>query len=276
MHTIKQISSLQNPVIKNIVLLSTKARERNEQQRFVAEGLRETALALKNGYQAEALFFDEKHTATGLIENLLSLRHPTRSTPELISVSTAVFEKIAYRSGVPNVIGVFIYKNLSLDSLNLPEKPLILIMENVEKPGNLGAILRTADAADASAVLVCDPQTDVFNPNAIRASLGAVFTVPVIALSPEDAVLWLRKNQVRIFATWLEASRPLYECDLTQPLAFVVGAEATGISRFWVEQADEQVIIPMAGQVDSLNVSASAAIILFETVRQRSLKTNKA
>jgi TrmH family RNA methyltransferase len=173
------------------------------------------------------------------------------------------------------VVAVLKMKNHGFADLRLSENPLLLIMESVEKPGNLGAMLRTADAAGVDAVLVCDPHTDIFNPNAIRASLGAIFTVPVVACSSEEAVAFLRftplgSKKIKIMATWLEAARSLYDVDLRQPLAFVLGAEATGITPFWVEQADERIIIPMSGQVDSLNVSASAAVVLFEAVRQRS------
>ncbi|MBI5914247.1 MAG: RNA methyltransferase [Bacteroidetes bacterium] len=266
----KQITSPQNPLIKNIALLGAKARERKERGLFVAEGLREVELALRSGFEAAAVLFDESVTPFPVVENLLkNAAHPAA---EVIGVNTPVFEKIAYRSGVPNVVAVFRMKNTTLAELRLSEIPLLLVMESVEKPGNLGAMLRTADAAGTDAVLVCDPHTDVFNPNAIRASLGAIFTVPVVAVSSGEAVGFLKKNGIRIFATWLEATTPLYACDLRQPLAFVLGAEATGISRFWVEQADEHIIIPMAGQVDSLNVSASAAIVLFEAVRQRGMR----
>ncbi len=264
---LKQITSPQNPFIKNIALLGAKARERKAQGLFVAEGLREVELALRSGFEAEALLFDEAVTPFSTIENLM--KNAVKQPGEVIAVSTPVFEKIAYRTGVPNVVAVFKMKTWGIEELRLSETPLLLVMESVEKPGNLGAMLRTADAAGVDAVLVCDPHTDIFNPNAIRASLGAIFTVPVVALSTEEAVSFFKKQGIQIFATWLEAAKPLYNCDLTQPLAFVLGAEATGISKYWVENSDERVIIPMAGQVDSLNVSASAAIVLFEAVRQR-------
>jgi TrmH family RNA methyltransferase len=267
---LKQITSPQNPFIKNIAVLGAKARDRREQGLFVAEGLREVELALRSGYEAEAVLFEEAVTPVSMVEDLLkNATHPPR---EIIATNAMVFEKIAYRTGVPNVVAVFNMKNHGLADLRLSDNPLLLIMESVEKPGNLGAMLRTADAAGVDAVLVCDPHTDIFNPNAIRASLGAIFTVPVVACSSEEAVAFLRSNQVKIMATWLEAAKPLYSADLRQPLAFVLGTEATGISNYWVEQSDERLIIPMTGQVDSLNVSASAAIVLFEAVRQRGMR----
>jgi TrmH family RNA methyltransferase len=263
----KQITSPQNPLIKQIAALGAKPRDRREQGLFVAEGLREVELALRSSYEAEALLFEEAVTPLPIVEALV--KYGAASPAELIGTNAVVFEKIAYRTGVPNVVAVFRTKTPSLADLRLSECPLLLVMEAVEKPGNLGAMLRTADAAGVDAVLVCDPHTDIFNPNCIRASLGAIFTVPVVAASSEEAVAFLRSKQIKIMATWLEAAKPLYTADLRQPLAFVLGAEATGISQCWVEQADERLIIPMNGQVDSLNVSASAAVVLFEAVRQR-------
>ena len=263
----KQITSPQNPFIKNIALLAHKARERQPQGLFVAEGLREVGLALQNSYEAEALLFDESLTPAATVEALAATA--LISPKEIIGASRAVFEKIAYRSSVPNVVALFKMKLPTLEAITFKSTPFILVVESVEKPGNLGAMLRTADAAGVDAVLVCDPQCDLFNPNTIRASLGAVFTVPVVAVSSEEAAAWLKKSGIPTFATYLEASRPLYGCDLRGSLALVLGAESTGISDFWVKQADERIIIPMAGQVDSLNVSASAAVVLFEVVRQR-------
>jgi TrmH family RNA methyltransferase len=264
---VKQITSTQNAFIKNIALLASKSKERKEQGLFVAEGLREVSLALKNGFQAAALLYDAAQTDAGAVQALAQrAAQPVEDTYE---VSPAVMEKIAYRSNVPNVVAVFKEKTPSLEGIPAMADGLFLVLENIEKPGNLGAILRTADAAGVGAVLACDPLADVYNPNTIRASLGAVFTVPVLVLAPEVAAHWLRSNNIQILATWLEAAKPLYQCQLQGPTAFVLGAEATGISPFWVGQADERIIIPMTGQVDSLNVSASAAVVLFEAVRQR-------
>ncbi len=266
---IKQITSTQNPFIKNIALLAAKSKERKQQGLFVAEGIREVSLALKNGFMAEAILFDSSQMQEADVQLISGAFE--QSIGEIFEVSTPVFEKIAYRSGVPNVVAVFKEKDHDLEAISPKATPLVLVLESIEKPGNLGAVLRTADAAGVDAVLVCDPLADVYNPNTIRASLGAVFTMPVVVLASEAAVQWLRTKNIQILSTWLEAAKPLYQRDLRQPTAFVLGAEATGISKFWVEQADERIIIPMTGQVDSLNVSASAAIVLFEAVRQRAL-----
>lgn len=264
-----KISSLQNPTIKNMVSLLQKSRERMRQGLFVAEGFRELELALKNGFEAEALFYDETQTAIEKIESLSDLA--IKAPGQIILVSPEVMGKIAYRSSVSNVVGLFKAVSKSFNDISLPSNPLILVSESVEKPGNLGAMLRTADAAGVSAVIVCDPQVDAFNPNTIRASLGAVFSIPIVGASQEETAFWLKTHHISILSTHLEASHSLFKTDLTRPVALVLGAESSGISEFWVQQSNERIIIPMSGSVDSLNVSAAAAILLFEAVRQRSL-----
>ena len=264
----KHLTSLNNPIIKQAVQLKHKARERKARGLFIAEGLREVRLAINNGFEAAYLFYDPDQT------NQTSLKEVLSNAPippaETITVSENVMNKIAYRSSVPNVVGIFKNKKISAEGLAISnEEPLILVLEGIEKPGNLGAILRTADAAGVDAVLVCEPDFDLFNPNAIRASLGAIFTQPIFEMSSQAAVTYLQEHRIPIYATYLEAARPLYECDLKKAAALVLGAEASGITDFWVEQADNRIIIPMTGQVDSMNVSASAAIVLFEAVRQR-------
>lgn len=263
------ISSTQNPLIKQMAELSTKARERRRQGLFVVEGLRETAVALGAGYQPEAILYDPSHTQSEDLTVLQAL------TPAAVwrQVTTPVFEKVAYRSSVPNVVAMLRVRPLELSNIALPASrpPLVLVLESVEKPGNLGAILRTADAAGADAVILCDPATDWHNPNVIRASLGAVFVVPVAAASSQEVYDWLQEQAVRILVTHLEASQPHYLTDLRAGSAIVMGAEATGISDFWLKAAHQRIIIPMQGRVDSLNVSASAAVLLFEAQRQRAL-----
>ena len=267
---LKSITSPQNPFIKNIIALSSKSRDRREQGCFISEGWRETGLALRSGYEVQSLLFDERFTPVETVHKWLGEHQlPGAGQLELISVSTPVFEKIAYRTGISNVVAVVGMRETSPERLHLPEKPLLLVMESVEKPGNLGAMLRTADAAGVDAVFVCDPHTDIYNPNAVRASLGAIFTVPVLALSSAEALSFFKNRRIQVLVTALTASTLLYDCDLTQGLAFVVGAEAGGVTDFWLENADERVIIPMQGVVDSLNVSNAAAIVLFEAVRQR-------
>lgn len=263
------INSLQNPLIKRVVLLTEKARERKRQQTIVAEGLREVGLALKAGFRAEYLFYDETCTSMEALDELTA--SAVQEPGELISVSTAVMEKIAYRGGVPNVVALLQRRDIRLSELQLSSNPLVLVLETVEKPGNLGAMLRTADAAGVDAVIVCDPLVDEYNPNVIRSSLGAIFSVQLVTTEGQPALDWLHRNGIQILATYLEASVPYFTCNLRQPTAFVMGSEANGISEFWVREARQRIIIPMQGEVDSLNVSASAAIVLFEAIRQRTM-----
>jgi RNA methyltransferase, TrmH family len=262
----KVITSIQNPLIKNIATLLEKARERRKQGLLVAEGLIEVRMALQAGYVAEQLLYDPGLTSE---LDLQPLKPHESQVMETIQVNAAVMEKIAYRAGVPNVVGVFKQKEAHINALALPQNPLILILETVEKPGNLGAILRTADAAGVDAVLLCDPQTDWYNPNVIRASLGAVFSLPTFSVNAEEALDWLKVQKIPVLATHLEASIPYYDCDLRSACALIMGTEATGISDFWIQAAQQRIIIPMYGRVDSMNVSVSTGILLFEALRQR-------
>ncbi len=188
---------------------------------------------------------------------------------KVFEVSEAVYEKIAYRGGTEGVIAEVKVRNRKLDDLNLPENPLIVVLEAVEKPGNLGAVLRSADAAGADAVLICDPLTDLYNPNLIRASIGAIFTVPCIACSSEEAISFLKQHGISILTAQLQDSSLYYDTDMRGGTAIVMGTESTGLSQQWRAAATAHIRIPMLGHLDSLNVSVSAAILLFEAVRQR-------
>jgi TrmH family RNA methyltransferase len=187
----------------------------------------------------------------------------------IFEVSPEVYEKVAYRGGTEGVIAEVRARQLRLEDLDLPENPLIVVLEAVEKPGNLGAVLRSADAAGADAVLVCDPLTDLYNPNLIRASIGAIFTVPCVACSSEEAISWLQARGIQILTAQLQDSSLYYDCDLKRGTALVMGTESTGLSQQWRAAATAHIRIPMLGALDSLNVSVSAAILLFEAVRQR-------
>jgi TrmH family RNA methyltransferase len=160
-------------------------------------------------------------------------------------------------------------KRHSLANIRLRKNPIILVLESVEKPGNLGALLRTADAANLDAVIICDPQTDFYNPNVVRSSIGCIFTTPIASATSEETIGWLKENNIRLFATHLQASRPYFEIDFTKPSAIIMGTEATGLSEQWVRAADAAIIIPMQGKIDSMNVSTAAAVIVFEATRQR-------
>lgn len=192
--------------------------------------------------------------------------HPAR----IIHVSKEVYAKVAYREGTEGVIAEVRWKERSLDELLTgKDSPLIMVMERVEKPGNLGAVLRSADAAGADGVILCDPLTDLYNPNLIRASIGAIFTVPVVACTSDEAIAWLKANNIRILTAQLQDSAPYYDVDMTCGTALVMGTEATGLTDAWRQAADAHILIPMLGRLDSLNVSVSAAILLYEAVRQR-------
>ena len=188
---------------------------------------------------------------------------------KMFEVSREVYEKVAYRGGTEGVIAEVRAKERWLEDLALPENPLIVVLESVEKPGNLGAVLRSADAAKADAVLICDPLTDLYNPNLIRASIGAIFTVPCAACSSEEAISWLKSRGIRILTAQLQDSSLYYDTDMRCGTALVMGTESTGLSPQWRAAADAHIRIPMLGALDSLNVSVSAAILLFEAVRQR-------
>ncbi len=190
----------------------------------------------------------------------------------LVQLPAFLYEKVAYRGSTEGVIGVMRSRELSLGDLTVNENPLIVVLEGVEKPGNLGAVLRSADAAGADAVLLCDPLTDLYNPNLIRSSIGAVFTVPVVCCTSADAIAWLKERSIRIYTAQLQDSSLYYDCPMTGGTAIAIGTEATGLSEEWREAADAHIRIPMEGQLDSLNASVSAAILLYEAVRQRNNK----
>ena len=187
----------------------------------------------------------------------------------IIEIPAALYEKAAYRGGTEGVLAEVEYRDRSLESLELGENPLIAVLESVEKPGNLGAVLRSADAAGADAVIICDPLTDLYNPNLIRASIGAVFSRQVVTASSEATIGWLKSHNIQILTAQLQDSEWYYDTDMRRGTAIVMGTESTGLSDIWRKAADAHIKIPMLGRLDSLNVSISAAILLYEAVRQR-------
>jgi RNA methyltransferase, TrmH family len=256
------ITSTQNPKVKNLLALE-KPRERKKQCLFVIEGVKEIGMALKAGYKIGNLFFCEEIISRNELQSLGA------SDKLLIPVSMEVFEKIAVRENAGGVLAVAEQKTHRLDELKLSANPLVLVLESVEKPGNLGAILRTADAAGVDAVISCDPQTDFYNPNVIRSSIGCLFTTQTASSSNGEAIAWLRNNKINIYCTYLKASQPYHLIDYTKPTAIVMGAESTGLSDEWVKASQANIIIPMQGSIDSMNVSTSAAVVVFEAKRQR-------
>lgn len=233
---------------------------------FVVEGRKEIALALEAGYRIGNLFF---------CEELISREELEKFNPSdklLIPVSREVFEKIAIREGSGGLLAVAEQKTHRLDAIRLTENPLVLVLESVEKPGNLGAILRTADAAALDAVIVCDPRTDFYNPNVIRSSVGCIFTVQIASATSQETFTWLQKNNIVPYSTYLKASRPYHSVDFTKPSAIVMGSEATGLSEAWITENHNPIIIPMSGRIDSMNVSTAAAVVIFEARRQRDFR----
>lgn len=261
----EKITSLQNTQIKNIVKLMSKARERKEQELFVIEGARELSLAIAGNYQLNSVYIcPELFEKTDYPEVLQSI-----PSTILFEVSKIVFQKIAYRENSDGILTLAKPKQHTLNNLHLSSNPFIIVLEAVEKPGNLGAILRTADAAQVDAVIVCDPLTDIYNPNAIRSSVGCIFTVPIATCSNQEALDFLKKKNIRSFAAELKASQWYQETDFTSPAAIVMGTEADGLTDFWLNNADARIKIEMRGVIDSLNVSVSTAVITFEAMRQR-------
>ncbi|MDR0546678.1 MAG: RNA methyltransferase [Dysgonamonadaceae bacterium] len=261
----ERITSLQNNRIKNIQKLGTKARERKSQALFLIEGAREISLAIAGKYEFDSVYLcPELFAATGYPEVLQSFPQNL-----IYEVSEAVFQKIAYREGSDGILALAKPKPHTLSDLQLPENPLIIVLEAVEKPGNLGAILRTADAARVDAVVVCDALTDMYNPNIIRSSVGCIFTVPVAAGTNDEVFNFLKAKNIRTFAAELTAAQWYHKTDFTHPSAIIMGTEADGLTGFWLKNADVRIKIPMRGVIDSLNVSVSTAILTFEAVRQR-------
>lgn len=253
------ISSTSNPKIKEILSLE-KSRERKDRGLFVLEGPREIEMALKAGYKIEYVV---------RCPDLLDSRFRGDSSIHEWLVSREVFSKLAIRENTGGLLAIANSKPHSIHSLRLGPNPLLLVLESVEKPGNLGAVLRTADAAGADAVIICDPQTDLYNPNVIRSSVGSLFTVQIGISDSISAIDYLKHQGIQILCTYLEASVSYDSIDYGKPSAIVMGTEATGLSKAWVDVASKNIIIPMYGAVDSMNVSVSAAIVTFEAIRQR-------
>ena len=261
----EKIISLQNPRIKQVVLLQQKSKERIKQNLIVIEGCREIRWAMEAGIKAKSVFFCNE-LLNKESRNALELLLPEIQT----EVSREVFGKIAYREGSDGLVVLATPNYLSLDTLILKENPLVIILEAIEKPGNLGAILRMTDAAKVDAILICDQLTDIYNPNVIRSSIGCVFTQQVVTCTTEQAIAWLKLKNIRSFAAALTAKQYYHQVDLTVPAAIVMGTEADGLTEKWLNAVDEGIIIPMLGKHDSLNVAMATAIITFEALRQRS------
>jgi RNA methyltransferase, TrmH family len=275
------ITSSQNPKIKHAISLK-KSSVRKRGGLFFIEGTREIRLALLAGYKIQTVYIcpeiwlgnrsgkhDENSTGTDDFNDLIGIL--TGQAP-IIETKRNVFSKLVYREGSGGMVVVAHQKKLLLENLDTGSDSLILVVESVEKPGNLGAILRTADAAGVDAVLVCDGFTDIYNPNVVRSSLGSLFTLTVVCCTSLEAARWLKSKQIKIVTTSLTASVPYYLADFRGPSAIVSGAESTGVSGIWEKNSDANIIIPMFGSVDSMNVSVATSIVLYEALRQRGFR----
>ena len=261
---VKTISSLQNPFIKQLVQLKEKSKLRKQTGLFVIEGKREVSLAIKGNYSIETLYyyadlFSASEAASLEIYGV-----------DVIEITKAVYEKVAHRETTEGVIGVAKAKDLDLKTLEFKTKtPLILVAEAPEKPGNIGALLRTADAANIDAVIIANPLTDLYNPNIIRSSVGGVFTVPIAMGTSEEVIAYLKRHNISIYSALLQDSKNYDSIDFKNASAIVVGTESTGLSQVWRNASTERIQIPMEGKIDSMNVSVAAGILIFEAKRQR-------
>jgi TrmH family RNA methyltransferase len=259
----KQSTSAQNPFIKSLVQLQEKAKSRKQTGTFLIEGKREIELALKGNYEIETILFLPEIISETQINKL------TNQQLNLIEISKEVYQKLAYRDSTEGIIAVAKSKSLQLSDLELKENPLILVLESIEKPGNIGAMLRTADAANIDAVIIADPKSDIYNPNNIRSSVGCVFTNQIAVCTTEEAITYLKENKIAIYSATLQNANEYHKESYITATALVVGTEATGVSQIFRDNSTQNIIIPMHGEIDSMNVSVAAAILLFEAKRQR-------
>ena len=261
----KQIQSVQNPLIKNILKLQEKSRERKKQQLFVVEGKREIELACKGQFDIDSLLFIQQKIEYDYLKQF--------NAREVIEITQEVYQKIAYRESTEGIIATAKSKYIDLNSLIFKNKePLILVIEGIEKPGNIGAMIRSADAANIDAIILADPKTDQYNPNVIRSSVGGVFTKNIAISSSDEVIKFFKKNNIRMYAATLQNSNKYTDEDYTEASAIIVGTEANGLTQIWRDHSTKNINIPMQGEIDSMNVSVAAAIILFEAKRQRNFK----
>lgn len=259
----KQITSIQNPFIKSLVQLQEKAKARKQTGTFLIEGKREIELAIKGNYEIETILFLPELISEKQINSLTTKQLNT------IEISKEVYQKLAYRDTTEGIIAIARTKNLSLSDLQLPENPLILVLESIEKPGNIGAMLRTADAANIDAVILANPKSDLYNPNIVRSSVGCLFTNQIASGTTEEVIAFLKEKNINFYSATLQNSNEYHKVDYSTPTAIVVGTEATGLTQPWRDESTQNIIIPMQGEIDSMNVSVAAAILLFEAKRQR-------
>lgn len=248
------------------MLLQEKAKARKQTGTFLIEGKREIELAVKGNYELETILFLPELISESQITKL------THNQIPLIEINKEVYQKLAYRDTTEGILAVAKTKSLQLTELNLSPNPLILIAEAPEKPGNIGALLRTADAANLDAVIIANPKSDLYNPNIVRSSVGGLFTNQIAVGTTAEIIAFLKKRNINFYCATLQNSTSYHTQDFTKPTALVVGTEATGLTEDWRKEATQNIIIPMQGAIDSMNVSVAAAILIFEAKRQRNFK----
>lgn len=261
------IQSRNNEQVKNLVKLRER-KHRDRQERFLVEGLRETGHALGAGFTIETIYYCPELFPTDAHSEFIDDQR-RENTRQLVRMSDEAFSKAAYREGPDGIIGVGLQQGSSLTDLSLTNNPLILVLEGIEKPGNLGAILRSADGSGADAVILVDCVLDLYNPNAIRSSQGLIFALPIITTARDTLQSWLIDNQIQRIATTPDAEKMHWEVDYTKASALFFGSESDGLTDYWLSEIDARIRIPMAGRADSLNVAAAAVVCLYEAARQR-------
>ena len=245
--------------------LQEKAKARKQSGTFLIEGQREIQLAIQGGYELETLLFFPE-----LIDPI-SVNQLSQQIP-LIEINKEVYQKLAYRDTTEGILAIARSKSMQLSDLKLSNNPLILIAEAPEKPGKIGALLRTADAANLDAVIIANPKSDMYNPNIVRSSVGGLFTNQIAVGNTSEIITFLQQNNINFYSATLQNATSYHTQDFTQPTALVVGTEATGLSQEWRDKATQNINIPMQGAIDSMNVSVAAAILIFEAKRQRDFK----
>lgn len=268
--SIKFINSASNPLVKEVVKLQTKKRVRDESKLFVIEGFRENVRALASGVKLKKLIYSPDWFLKDSNEDLI--RNARESGAELVEVSKGVFTKISYRDRPDGFISIAEQIENDITNIKIKDEDIFLVVEQIEKPGNLGTLLRGCDATGIAGLIVCDPVTDIFNPNVVRASTGALFSVPVFVYKDSDDVIeWLKENKVRTFSTTPHTDNIYWDVKFSTggPIAIVAGAEQYGLSDKWLKESDELVKLPMRGSADSLNIAVSSIVCIYEAIRQR-------
>lgn len=247
------------------MLLQEKAKARRQSGTFLMEGKREIAIAIKGAYEIETLLFFPEICSESEAREL-------SNNAELIEINKEVYQKLAYRDTTEGILAIAKTKALQLSDLKLSDNPLILVAEAPEKPGNIGALLRTADAANLDAVIIANPKSDLYNPNIVRSSVGCLFTRQIATGTTSEIIAFLKERNINFYCATLQNSTAYHTQDYTTPTALVVGTEATGLTQEWRKEATQNIIIPMQGEIDSMNVSVAAAVLIFEAKRQRNFK----